>query len=264
MVADRDDDTRAPRGSTTPAGSLHRIWFSRWLGAELGQVRPRPVSGQPRREATSSTVEGRFRSPTSSRGAAPAAARACSSRSWRTLWPCLLDKCPAATVTGPSHSAARVTTTAATRSCTPTRDGDHPPHDAGHTPFYPIRPSSGSHRQVRGCRPARTRPAAGPRTARTAGPPIPVRGRPPAGTPPGPALRTAAPAALRGARASAHPAHGASRPRPDASPPMTTPSPRRSRPAEPGWRGTPGPVAVDDPAPADDPAGRTGRLSGPG
>jgi hypothetical protein len=32
-------------------------------------VRPRPVSGQPRLEATSSTVEGRFRSPTSTRGA---------------------------------------------------------------------------------------------------------------------------------------------------------------------------------------------------
>jgi hypothetical protein len=36
----------------------------------MGQVRPRPVSGQPGREATSSTVEGMFRSPASSRGAA--------------------------------------------------------------------------------------------------------------------------------------------------------------------------------------------------
>ena len=43
--------TLAPRGWTAPAGSLRRIWSSCWVGAELGQVRPRPVSGQPRREA---------------------------------------------------------------------------------------------------------------------------------------------------------------------------------------------------------------------
>jgi hypothetical protein len=91
--------TRVPRGRTTPAGSLRRIWSSCWVGAELGQVRPRPASGQPRREA-SSTVEGMFRSPTSSRGAARDPVSPCSSRSWRTLWPWRLDRCPAATVTG--------------------------------------------------------------------------------------------------------------------------------------------------------------------
>ena len=62
--------TLVPRGWTRPAGSLRRIWSSCWVGAESGQVRPRPVSGQPRREANSSTVEGMFRSPASSRGAA--------------------------------------------------------------------------------------------------------------------------------------------------------------------------------------------------
>src|SRR5215211_5892767 len=91
--------TLAPRGWTAPAGSLRRTWSSCWVGAELGQVRPRPVSGQPRLEATSSTVEGIFRSPTSSRGAPRDPASPCSSRSWRTLWPCLLDRWVAATMT---------------------------------------------------------------------------------------------------------------------------------------------------------------------
>jgi AAA domain len=92
--------TRAPWGRMTPAGSLRRIWSSCWVGAELGQVWPRPVSGQPRRDANISTVEGIFRSPTSSRGAARDPATACSSRSWRTLWPWRLDRWVAATVTG--------------------------------------------------------------------------------------------------------------------------------------------------------------------
>jgi len=39
--------------------------------AELGKVRPLPISGQPRREATSSTVEAMFRSPTSKPGRHP-------------------------------------------------------------------------------------------------------------------------------------------------------------------------------------------------
>ena len=38
--------TLARRGWMTPAGSWRRIWSSCWVGAELGQVRPRPVSGQ--------------------------------------------------------------------------------------------------------------------------------------------------------------------------------------------------------------------------
>jgi hypothetical protein len=50
--------TRVPRGRMTAAGSLRRTWSSCWVGAELGQVRPRPVSGQPRREASSSTCRG--------------------------------------------------------------------------------------------------------------------------------------------------------------------------------------------------------------
>jgi len=59
--------TLEPRGRTTPAGSLRSPWSSCWVGAESGNVRPWPVSGQPCREASSSTVEGMFRSPTRDR-----------------------------------------------------------------------------------------------------------------------------------------------------------------------------------------------------
>lgn len=81
--------TLAPRDRITPPGSVRRMWSSCCVGAELGKVRPRPVSGHPRLEVTSSAVEGMFRSLTSRRGAARAAATCCRSRSWRTLWPCL-------------------------------------------------------------------------------------------------------------------------------------------------------------------------------
>jgi hypothetical protein len=146
--------TRAPRSRMTPAGSLRRTWSSCWVGAELGQVRPRPVSGQPRREATTSTVEGRFRSPTSSRGAARDPATRCSSRSWRTLWPCRLDRWVAATVTG--RDPTWMVANSALR-CSP------PP--AGETAGAP--PAPGAAATPAGCRspgrPGRGRTAAGSR-----------------------------------------------------------------------------------------------------
>jgi hypothetical protein len=99
MVADGGGGHPGPAGLDRPGWIVRRIWSSCWVGAELGQVRPRPVSGQPRREANTSTVEGMFRSPTSSRGAARDPTTTCSSRSWRTLWPWRLDRWVAATVT---------------------------------------------------------------------------------------------------------------------------------------------------------------------
>src|SRR4029453_11912072 len=84
MVADGRGDHPGALESDDPGWVVAEDMVQLLGRSGIGPGAAPPGLGQPRRETKTSTVEGMFKSPTSSRGAARDPASCCSSRSWRS------------------------------------------------------------------------------------------------------------------------------------------------------------------------------------